>query len=57
MLYTTVMGLLMTLGIAIAAARGIGALRESIDIQIVHVPYFGNLMIVFIEAVGWPALR
>ena len=32
-------------------------LEESIIIQIVHVPYFGNLMIVFIEAAGQPALR
>ncbi|MFR8817223.1 MAG: hypothetical protein ACLVFS_01720 [Butyricicoccus sp.] len=59
MLYTTVTRLLMTLGIAIAAtARGIGALpRRAIVVQVVHVPYFGNLMIVFIEAAGQPALR
>ena len=58
MLYTTVTRLLMTLGIAIAAtARGIGALPRSIIVQIVHVPYFGGLTIVSIEAAGQPALR
>ena len=31
--------------------------EESIIIQIVHVPYFGNLTIVSIEAAGQPALR
>ena len=31
--------------------------EESIIIQIVHVPYFGNLTIVSIEVTGQPALR